>query len=196
MNRGSDRRSALATVTQVLIVTILAVAVIAQVSRLAADDASPDSMPDVPGAVIEEEPDGAAPYVTTDDVNLRSGPGTSHAVVQVLPVQTDLVVTGQAAHGYSPVRVDNTSAWVSTTYIAPAGNVLVSTMSIDAEPPVVAEPTAVPTAVPAVAPTQPLPAPTVAPIRPPVETVEEPAVMTVSETLVAEEHAAGARTGG
>jgi uncharacterized protein YraI len=55
---------------------------------------------------------------TTDDVNFRSGPSTSDAVLDVLTADTRVLVTGGASNGFYPVDFDGTSGWVFGDYLA------------------------------------------------------------------------------
>ena len=59
--------------------------------------------------VVDPGPDGAVaslPYVTSDVVNLRSGPATSYQILDVLDVQTPVTVTGDARQGFLPVSIE------------------------------------------------------------------------------------------
>lgn len=58
----------------------------------------------------------------TSDVNLRSGPGEAYDLVETLPANTPLVITGEAQEAYTPVRVDETFGWVASEWIE-RGNV-------------------------------------------------------------------------
>lgn len=186
MSRKSNRRSALATTAQLLVVAVLAIAIFVQVSLLSNDatmQVPPPERPDEVAPEVIKEQEDAAPFMTTDEVNLRNGPGIFHDVIKVLPVKTDLVVTGQAREGFVPIRVDGTSAWISTTYIAPAESILASTIPASAEPTVGPDPTAMPTVVPTMVPTA---APAEVPVEIVVEAVEDPSVVTAGEVLVNE----------
>ena len=92
-------------------------------------------------------------YITTDDVNLRRGPGTTHEVLAVLPVKTGVAVTGTAQHGFLPVAVSGQRAWVSADFVAPEGSVLSAPSTLpDRE--VQPEPTMIPDQIPAPVPTE------------------------------------------
>ena len=54
---------------------------------------------------------------TTDRLNLRTGPGTSFAVVTVLPVNAIVTLTGQTESGFRSVTWGGFSGWVSSTYL-------------------------------------------------------------------------------
>ncbi|MGC4191532.1 MAG: SH3 domain-containing protein [Thermomicrobiales bacterium] len=54
---------------------------------------------------------------TTDDLNLRSGPGTSNGVVAVIPAGTAITVTGQASGGFVPVSWNGRTGWASQDYL-------------------------------------------------------------------------------
>lgn len=53
----------------------------------------------------------------TSDVNLRSGPGSSYDLVETLPANTPLVITGEEQESYVPVRVDDSFGWVASEWI-------------------------------------------------------------------------------
>lgn len=74
--------------------------------------------PEAPGRVMGET------YVTTDEVNLRSGPGLDQDVLAVLPLHAEVEVTGLMQAGFLPVDVDGTAAWVSSDYLVREGSVL------------------------------------------------------------------------
>lgn len=100
-------------------------------------------------------------FVTTDEVNLRSGPGLGHEILRVLPPTTTVAVTGEAREGFRPVRIDGREAWVSADFLIREGSALARTEEVA----LVAAPTAEPTSVPdpvtegAVAEVPPPPAP-------------------------------------
>lgn len=100
----------LGTFLQIMLVGALLFAVIWQV-RGSVD-------PDVPGDAVSEA------YVTTDEVNLRSGPGLGYDVLAVLPLHAAVDVTGPEKAGFLPVDADGTSAWVSSDYLIREGSVL------------------------------------------------------------------------
>ncbi len=51
------------------------------------------------------------------DVNLRSGPGETYDLVETLPANTPLVITGEEQELYVPVRVDDKFGWVASEWI-------------------------------------------------------------------------------
>ena len=53
------------------------------------------------GATIE--PAAAAAYRTTANLNLRTGPGTSYALIRTIPSGATVEVTGDAQSGFLPV---------------------------------------------------------------------------------------------
>ncbi|MGH2531625.1 MAG: SH3 domain-containing protein [Thermomicrobiales bacterium] len=67
-------------------------------------------------------PVGAA-VVTTDEVNLRSGPSTEASVVTLLPAGAELAVTGEAQGDWLPVEVVATgeTGFVAAQFLAAAG---------------------------------------------------------------------------
>jgi hypothetical protein len=77
------------------------------------------TLPTPDDAVTDANPVARA-YQTTDAVNLRSGPSTSYAILDVLAPQTPVSVTGAARQGFLPVDVGGKVAWVSAEFLAPA----------------------------------------------------------------------------
>jgi uncharacterized protein YraI len=59
---------------------------------------------------------------TTDNVNLRSGPGLTFSVIRVVPVQTEVTITGPNSNGFSPVSVAGVPGWISADYLVPEGS--------------------------------------------------------------------------
>lgn len=57
---------------------------------------------------------------TTDDVNLRRGPGPDYDVAQAVPPGVDLPVVGEAENGYLPVALGDETVWVAEPYVAVA----------------------------------------------------------------------------
>ena len=140
---GRRGRNPLTSVATTLLVAILSLVVLWQAGHSFIPTG--DAVPVAPIATEQET------WITTSDVNLRTGPGTSHDVLAVLPARTTLAVTGEAVEGFSPVRVQGDEAWVSTDYIAPEGYVLAATTETAGIPPVpepTVEPTALPTQIP------------------------------------------------
>lgn len=58
------------------------------------------------------------PMSTTDEVNVRLGPGIEYGVARVLPFNTGVTVTGESVNGFAPVEIDGAQAWVSSEYLA------------------------------------------------------------------------------
>src|SRR5688500_4906064 len=48
---------------------------------------------------------------TTDDLNLRDGPGLGFAVLLVMPVGASVTVTGDPEAGFYPVAYGGTAGW-------------------------------------------------------------------------------------
>lgn len=110
--------------------------------------------------------------VTSDDVNLRSGPGTSFDVLAVVPGGSELSAEKESVNGFAAVIVDGQHGWIATEYLHEPGTVFAAehtvaevapaepvipqaseAVAVEPEPttaPVVAapDPTAVPTALP------------------------------------------------
>ena len=59
--------------------------------------------------------------VTSDEVNLRSGPGTSHDVIIVVPTGTELVAEQETVNGYAAVSVDGQRGWMATGFLTEPG---------------------------------------------------------------------------
>jgi hypothetical protein len=66
-------------------------------------------------------------FLTTDDVNLRRGPGTDHDVITVVPMHAEVLVTGESLNGFAPVQVGGTSAWLAESYLVPEGELAAET---------------------------------------------------------------------
>lgn len=111
--RQRPESGGLGTFLQIMLVGALLFAVIWQV-RGSVD-------PEAPGRVTVET------YVTTDEVNLRSGPGLDQDVLAVLPLHTEVEITGPAKAGFLPVDVDGAAAWISSDYLVREGSVLAGT---------------------------------------------------------------------
>lgn len=60
---------------------------------------------------------GTGTAVTTDDVNLRTGPGLGTAVLTVIPSGTTVTRTGQSSNGYVSVSWQSYRGWVSADYL-------------------------------------------------------------------------------
>ena len=58
---------------------------------------------------------------TMDQLNLRSGPGSNHSVILVMPEGASLTITGSYRNGYYPVRYQGTKGWASGDYLAVGG---------------------------------------------------------------------------
>ncbi len=104
--------------------------------------------------------------VTIDDVNLRTGPGTSFKVLAVIPAGTGVSAERESVDGFVAVRVNGKHGWIASDYLSEPGvayaaeHTVVEAPSDDKasvpvptpEPPAVApEPTAVSTAAPVIA---------------------------------------------
>jgi uncharacterized protein YgiM (DUF1202 family) len=68
------------------------------------------------------------PFVTTDDVNMRSGPGTTFDVLAVVPQASAVDVVGDPRNGFLPVRVEGRDAWIAADYLRSGTSVRVSTV--------------------------------------------------------------------
>ena len=62
--------------------------------------------------------DNAGTAYTTDHLNLRSGPGTSHAVILVMPAGEAVQLTGASENGFSGVVYGGSNGWASNDYLS------------------------------------------------------------------------------
>jgi uncharacterized protein YgiM (DUF1202 family) len=56
--------------------------------------------------------------VTTDNVNLRSGPRTNYSIRRTIPAGTTITLTGDSRNGMVTARYDGTTGWVSAAYLS------------------------------------------------------------------------------
>ena len=63
----------------------------------------------------------ASAATTSDDVNLRSGPGLGYRVLTLMPAGATISVTGDASEGWYPVRYENVDGWAYAEYVAIGG---------------------------------------------------------------------------
>ncbi|MDQ3653709.1 MAG: SH3 domain-containing protein [Chloroflexota bacterium] len=54
-------------------------------------------------------------------LNLRSGPGTSYGVVQVLPDGAAVSLTGEVSNGFSKLTYNGSTGWSATQYLSTSG---------------------------------------------------------------------------
>ncbi len=59
-------------------------------------------------------------YVFDGRLNLRSGPGTSYAVLSVMPDGAAVTVSGAEENGFSPITWNGTSGWAAAQYLTSA----------------------------------------------------------------------------
>jgi uncharacterized protein YraI len=69
----------------------------------------------------EPEPAPQTTGVTTDTLNMRSGPATSYSVVTVIPPGTKIVLTGKRDNGYLAVSWNGRNGWAHGDWITPEG---------------------------------------------------------------------------
>ncbi|MCA9863084.1 MAG: SH3 domain-containing protein [Thermomicrobiales bacterium] len=55
---------------------------------------------------------------SSSDVNLRSGPGESFQLVNTLPANTPMTITGGEILGYLPVKVDGQFGWIGADWMS------------------------------------------------------------------------------
>lgn len=60
----------------------------------------------------------AASTTTTDDLNLRTGPGLDYDVILVMPAGASVEVTGDPQNGFYPVNYGGTNGYASGDYLA------------------------------------------------------------------------------
>lgn len=58
---------------------------------------------------------------TTANVNLRTGPGLTYGVIQVVPIRTEVTLTGQTSNGYRSVAVAGVKGWIAGDYLTQEG---------------------------------------------------------------------------
>ena len=79
---------------------------------------TPETTPETEAPSDPETPAGGSTAFTTSALNLRTGPGTSHQVVRVLPINTQVALTGVTQDGFSQVKDGSQLYWVSTAYLS------------------------------------------------------------------------------
>lgn len=63
----------------------------------------------------------ARTLVTTDDVNLRTGPGIEHEVISVVPYGTEVASDYAITNGFTQVEFDGNRGWMSADYLIAPG---------------------------------------------------------------------------
>ena len=58
---------------------------------------------------------------TTTSLNLRSGPGTSYAVILVMPKGADVLTVGGFENGFAKVKYQHNVGWAHADYLASSG---------------------------------------------------------------------------
>ncbi len=76
-----------------------------------------------PGPAPAPAPEPAPNGVTTDALNLRSGPGSSYPVLTVMPRGAKIALTGKTSNGYTSVSWEGRSGWAHSDWIAADGAV-------------------------------------------------------------------------
>ncbi len=79
---------------------------------------TPETTPETEAPSDPETPASGSTAYTTSALNLRTGPGTSHQVVRVLPINTQVALTGVTQDGFSQVKDGSQLYWVSTAYLS------------------------------------------------------------------------------
>jgi uncharacterized protein YraI len=109
----SSEKGKLRAMNRITIVLIPALALLAACDTNKTDDSSSVAEGAV-GAVADLAPGSYA--VTTGDLNLRSGPGTSYDILTVLPMGTEVLVHQRSGRWYS-VDALSMSGWASGRYL-------------------------------------------------------------------------------
>jgi uncharacterized protein YkwD/uncharacterized protein YraI len=73
-----------------------------------------ESAPPSKSVSLFQSVDGA---ISASDVNLRTGPGPDYAVVDTLPPNTEMTVTGAELDAFIPVKVDGQFGWVASEWV-------------------------------------------------------------------------------
>ena len=71
--------------------------------------------------IAAPRPVAAAPATTTTDLNLRSGPGTTFAVVLVMPSGAAVEVVGGPQNGFYQLTYNGATGWASGDYLDQSG---------------------------------------------------------------------------
>lgn len=119
--RTGGKKHHVGTIIQMMVVGVLLLAVFWQIDGSRHEPSPGISSPDSP---VSQREGRAEPYITTEEVNLRRGPGVDHEVISVVPLHAEVLVTGNGQNGFMPVEIGGTSAWISDDYLVPEGAVL------------------------------------------------------------------------
>lgn len=72
-------------------------------------------------AIAEAPASPRTAATTTDSLNLRTGPGTSYPVMVVMPVGTQVTLTGRNSNGFQSLTYSGFSGWASASYLQVQG---------------------------------------------------------------------------
>ncbi len=78
---------------------------------------------------------GTTAVVATDALNLRDGASLDAAVVDTLPLGTEVEILGVARNGFTPVRYGAVRAWMATPFLAVSGSSSLVAPAVPAEDP-------------------------------------------------------------
>lgn len=67
-------------------------------------------------------------YISEEDVNMRSGAGTSNSVIRVLELNTEVTILGEEGNWYR-IRIGNTTGYVSKDYVSDSRTVTSRSLS-------------------------------------------------------------------
>jgi mannosyl-glycoprotein endo-beta-N-acetylglucosaminidase len=62
------------------------------------------------------------PYTVTANANFRTGPGTSHSIISVIPTGATFTLNAQEQNNYYSVNYKGTNGWVYAPLIVPVGS--------------------------------------------------------------------------
>ncbi|HWV23905.1 MAG TPA: SH3 domain-containing protein, partial [Thermomicrobiales bacterium] len=83
--------------------------------------------------------------VATDDLNVRSGPATSYAVLTMIPNGGTVKLTGQSSNGFYGVNYNGYTGWAFSSYLKPSSTGTTPTPTPTQTPPPVQTPAPTPT---------------------------------------------------
>ena len=108
-------RQFVASFLALLLLAALVAAAVPAFGATFVEDDEPEADPGPPASFA------ACRAAAAGDLNLRAAPGTTAAVLAVIPAETPLTLAGEAKDGFVPVVHDGALGWVFAAYVAPAG---------------------------------------------------------------------------
>src|SRR5262245_24964880 len=73
--------------------------------------------PNSPAASSANRSCDPCPVVTSDRVNLRTGPGTSYSVIVVVPANTEVLAYAGSSNGFRQVVYGQKTGWIHGDYL-------------------------------------------------------------------------------